>query len=180
MQFATNFLGHFALTAGLHDALAEAHGARIVSVSSSAHQLSPVVFDDLHFDFRAYDPFAAYGQSKTADVLLAAEATRRWSGEGIYANALNPGAIATGLQKHTGGLKTPRDRQKTVEQGAATSVLLAASPLLDKVGGRYFEDCNEASVVTRRPADYAGVAWYALDQANAGRLWDTALDLLPA
>jgi NAD(P)-dependent dehydrogenase (short-subunit alcohol dehydrogenase family) len=113
-------------------------------------------------------------------VLLAVEATRHWSGEGIYANALNPGAIATGLQRHTGGLRTPRERQKTVQQGAATSVLLAASPLLDKVGGRYFEDCNEAPVVTRRPADHAGVAWYAVDQANAGRLWDAALDLLPA
>jgi NAD(P)-dependent dehydrogenase (short-subunit alcohol dehydrogenase family) len=180
MQFATNFLGHFALTIGLHDALAEAHGARIVSVSSSGHMRSPIVFDDLHFDFRAYDPFAAYGQSKTADVLLAVEATRRWSGEGIYANALNPGAIATGLQKHTGALKTPKERQKTVQQGAATSVLLAASPLLGKVGGRYFEDCNEAAVVTQRTADYTGVAWYALDQADAARLWDTALDLLPA
>jgi NAD(P)-dependent dehydrogenase (short-subunit alcohol dehydrogenase family) len=179
MQFATNFLGHFALTVGLRGALAEAHGARVVSVSSSGHLFCPVVFDDLHFDFRAYDPLAAYGQSKTADVLLAVEATRRWSGEGIYANALNPGAIATGLQKHTGGLKTPKDRQKTIPQGAATSVLLAASPLLDKVGGRYFEDCNEAAAVTRRPADYAGVAWYALDPANAERLWDTALGLLP-
>jgi hypothetical protein len=59
-------------------------------------------------------------------------------------------------------------------------VLLAASPLLDKAGGRYFDDCNEAPVVTRRTADYTGVAWYAVDQANAGRLWDTALDLLPA
>src|SRR5580704_3582786 len=114
MQFATNFLGHFALTTGLHDALAEAHGARVVSVSSSGNLFSPVVFDDLNFDFRAYDPFAAYGQSKSADVLLAVEATRRWSGEGIYANALNPGAIATGLQKHTGGLKTPKDRQKNI------------------------------------------------------------------
>src|SRR6202007_1685616 len=180
MQFATNFLGHFALTVGLHDALAEAHGARIVSVSSSGHLFSPVVFDDLHFDFRPYDPLVAYGQSKTADALLAVEATHRWSGEGIYAHALNPGAIATGLQKHTGGLKTPKERQKTVQQGAATSVLLAASPLLDKVGGRYFEDCNEAPVVTRRPADYAGVAWYALDPATAERLWDTALGLLPA
>ncbi|HEX3966317.1 MAG TPA: SDR family NAD(P)-dependent oxidoreductase [Trebonia sp.] len=179
MQFATNFLGHFALTVGLHEALAAAHGARIVSVSSSGNLISPVVFDDLHFDFRPYDPLVAYGQSKTADALLAVEATRRWSGEGIYANALNPGAIATGLQKHTGGLKTPKELQKTVPQGAATSVLLAASPLLDKVGGRYFEDCNEAATVTRRPAGYAGVAWYALDPANAERLWDTALSLLP-
>jgi NAD(P)-dependent dehydrogenase (short-subunit alcohol dehydrogenase family) len=164
----------------LHGALAAANGARVVSVSSSGNMISPVVVDDLHFDFRPYDPLVAYGQSKTADALLAVEATRRWSDEGIYANALNPGAIATGLQKHTGGLKTPKDRQKTVAQGAATSVLLAASPLLDKVGGRYFEDCNEAAVVTRRPADYAGVAWYALDPANAERLWDTALGLLPA
>jgi NAD(P)-dependent dehydrogenase (short-subunit alcohol dehydrogenase family) len=179
MQFATNFMGHFALTVGLHDALAAANGARVVSVSSSGHLFSPVVVDDLHFDFRLYDPLAAYGQSKTADVLLAVEATRRWCGAGIYANALNPGAIATGLQKHTGGLRTPRDRQKTVAQGAATSVLLAASPLLDKVGGRYFEDCNEAATVTRRPAEYAGVAWYALDPANAERLWETALGLLP-
>jgi len=180
LQFATNFMGHFALTVGLHDALAAGHGARVVSVSSSGNLFSPVVFDDLHFDFRSYDPLAAYGQSKTADALLAVEATRRWSGEDIYANALNPGAIATGLQRHTGGLKTPKERQKTVPQGAATSVLLAASPLLDKIGGRYFEDCNEAATVTRRPADYAGVAWYAVDPANAGRLWDTALDLLPA
>ena len=103
MQFATNFMGHFALTTGLHEALAAAGGARIVSVSSSGNLFSPVVFDDLHFDFRPYDPFVAYGQSKTADVLLAVEATRQWSGEGIYANALNPGAIATNLQKHIAG-----------------------------------------------------------------------------
>jgi NAD(P)-dependent dehydrogenase (short-subunit alcohol dehydrogenase family) len=179
MQFATNFMGHFALTVGLHGPLAAANGARIVSLSSSGNLFSPVVFDDLHFDFRPYDPLVAYCQSKTADALLAVEATRRWSGEGIYANALNPGAIATGLQKHTGDLKTPKDLQRTIPQGAATSVLLAASPLLDKVGGRYFEDCNEAATVTRRPADYAGVAWYALDPANAERLWDTALGLLP-
>ncbi|GGL15717.1 oxidoreductase [Sphaerisporangium melleum] len=179
MQFATNFMGHFALTVGLHDALAAAGGARVVSVSSSGNLFSPVVFDDLHFDFRPYDPLVAYGQSKTANALLAVEATRRWAGEGIYANALNPGAIATNLQKHTGGLKTPKERQKTPRQGAATSVLLAASPLLDKVGGRYFEDCNEAAVITTRTPDYSGVAWYAVDPANAERLWDTALGLLP-
>jgi NAD(P)-dependent dehydrogenase (short-subunit alcohol dehydrogenase family) len=78
----------------LHDALAAGHGARVVSVSSSGNLFSPVVFDDLHFDFRPYDPLVAYGQSKTADALLAVEATRRWSGEGIYANALNPAAPA--------------------------------------------------------------------------------------
>jgi NAD(P)-dependent dehydrogenase (short-subunit alcohol dehydrogenase family) len=179
LQFATNFMGHFALTLGLHDALAEAGGARIVSVSSSGNLFSPVVFDDLHFDFRPYDPLLAYGQSKTAEALLAVEATRRWSHEGVYANALNPGAIATNLQRHTGGLRTPEDRRKTPRQGASTSVLLAASPLLNGVGGRYFEDNNEARTVTRRPEDYTGVAWYALDPANAERLWNTATDLLP-
>ncbi|MYS22282.1 NAD(P)-dependent dehydrogenase, short-chain alcohol dehydrogenase family [Streptomyces sp. DvalAA-14] len=178
MQFATNFMGHFALTVGLHDALAAADGARIVSVSSSGNLFSPVVFEDLHFDFRPYDPLLAYGQSKTADALLAVEATRRWAAEGIRANALNPGAIATGLQKHTGGLRSPKERHKTVRQGAATSVLLAASPLLEGVGGRYFEDGSEAATVTTRPADHTGVAWYAMDPAIAGRLWDTALEFI--
>lgn len=178
MQFATNFLGHFALVNGLHEALKAARCARIVSLSSSAQLLGPVVFDDLHFRFRAYEPFAAYAQAKTACVLMAVEATRRWQHQGILANAVHPGAIATGLQQHTGGLKTPAERRKTPEQGAATSALLAASPLLEGVGGRYFEDCNEAVVVDRRTADYTGVAPYALDADNAGRLWAVASQLI--
>jgi NAD(P)-dependent dehydrogenase (short-subunit alcohol dehydrogenase family) len=179
MQFATNFLGHFALTLGLHNALAAAGGARIVSVSSSGNMIAPVIFDDLHFSFLPYEPFVAYGQSKTACVLLAVEATRRWAGEGIYANALNPGAIATNLQKHTGGLKTPPEKRKTPQQGAATSVLLATSPLLAGIGGRYFEDCNEAAVVSRRPTDFSGgVAPYAIAPANAERLWEVAMQLV--
>jgi NAD(P)-dependent dehydrogenase (short-subunit alcohol dehydrogenase family) len=178
MQFATNFLGHFALTIGLHRALVAANGARIVSVSSSGNLIAPVIFDDLHFDFLPYDPLVAYGQSKTACALLAVEATRRWAKDGIVANALNPGAIATNLQKHTGGLKTPPERRKTPQQGAATSVLLAASPLLEGVGGRYFEDCNEAATVSRRPTDWMGVAHYALDTANAERLWNVSLKLI--
>ncbi len=178
LQFATNFLGHFALARSLHGALKAAGGARIVSLSSSAQLLGPVVFDDLHFRFRAYEPFAAYAQAKTACVLLAVEATRRWQADGIVANAVHPGAIATNLQKHTGGLKTPVERRKTGEQGAATSVLLAASPLLAGAGGRYFEDCNEALVVDRRPADFTGVAPYAVDAANAQRLWELASPLI--
>jgi len=178
LQFGTNFIGHFALTVGMHRRLAAADGARVVSVSSSGHLFSPVNFDDLSFDFIPYTPFGAYGQSKTACILLAVEATRRWSNDGIYANALNPGAIATGLQKHTGGLKTPVERRKTAEQGASTSVLLAASPLLSEVGGRYFEDCNEAMRAEKRSADYTGVAPYALDPVNAERLWETAASFI--
>lgn len=178
LQFASNFLGHFALVLGLQNALSSAAGARIVSLSSNANLLGPVVFDDINFDFRAYDAFAAYAQAKSACALIAVEITRRWAERGIFANALNPGAIATNLQKHTGGLKTPIERQKTVQQGAATSVLLAASPLLDGIGGRYFEDCNEALVVDKRPVDYTGVAPYAVDPDNARRLWDVATAMI--
>lgn len=175
LQFATNFLGHFALTLGLHDALVCAGSARVVNVSSSANTFSPVLFDDPHFRFIPYSPFVAYGQSKTALILFAVAADARWSGQGIRCNALNPGAIATNLQKHTGGLKTPPALRKSVEQGAATTLLLAASALLEGVGGRYFEDCNEARVVSARPTDFSGgVAAYALDQANASRLWSMA------
>ena len=103
LQFATNHLGHFALSLGLHDALAagarERGEARIVQLSSTAHMRSPVVFDDLHFERREYDPQAAYAQSKTANSLFAVEATRRWAGDGIVANTVNPGGVATGLQR---------------------------------------------------------------------------------
>jgi NAD(P)-dependent dehydrogenase (short-subunit alcohol dehydrogenase family) len=179
-QFATNHLGHFALALGLHPALAAADGARIVAVSSSGHLWSPVVFDDINFRFRPYDPLLAYGQSKTANVLFAAEASTRWSESGISANALNPGAIQTNLQRHVGGtVRTPPELQKTPQQGAATSVLLAASPLLEGIGGRYFADCNEATLVDHRPDGFAkpgtAVAPYALDPDNARRLWELSL-----
>lgn len=178
MQFATNYLGHFALALGLHDALAADGAARIVSVSSSAHLLSPVVFDDIHFAFRPYDPWLAYGQAKTANVLFAVGATTHWFRDGITANALMPGAIATNLQRHVGSIQTPPELQKTPEQGAATSVLLATSPVLEGIGGRYFVDCNEAEIVTQRTEDYSGVAFYALDSDNADRLWQESLSLL--
>jgi NAD(P)-dependent dehydrogenase (short-subunit alcohol dehydrogenase family) len=179
LQFATNHLGHFALAVGLHPALAAAGSARIVAVSSAAHLLSPVIFDDLHFAFRLYDPRLAYAQSKTANILFAVGAFARWSDEGITANSLNPGAIATNLQRYVGGkLITPPELRKTPEQGAATSVLLAASPLLEGGGGRYFADCNEVEPVQQRQADFSGVAPYALAPDNAERLWNVSLRLL--
>ncbi|WP_433891486.1 SDR family NAD(P)-dependent oxidoreductase [Streptomyces sp. CA-111067] len=179
MQFAVNFLGHFALTTGLHDALARAEGARIVSLSSNAHTFCPPVLDDLDYRWRVYNPIGAYGDSKTATVLLAVEAGRRWAADGIRANAVHPGAIATNLQQHTGGLRTPVERRKSVGQGAATSVLVAASPLLGGVSGRYFEDCGEAEVLGERPELYGGgVAPFALDAGNARRLWEAATRLL--
>jgi NAD(P)-dependent dehydrogenase (short-subunit alcohol dehydrogenase family) len=189
MQFATNHLGHFAIALGLRDALAAAGNARIVSVSSSGHLRSPVVFDDLNYSFRDYDPFGAYGQSKTANVLFAVEVTRRWAEDGITANALMPGGIATALQRHVGGaeyMKRAVERfrdagivLKTPEQGAATSVLLGTSPLVEGIGGRYFEDCNEAQVIHKREeTTLSGVAPYALDPDNAERLWEVSLELI--
>ncbi|MEV6236818.1 SDR family NAD(P)-dependent oxidoreductase [Lentzea sp. NPDC051838] len=179
-QFATNHLGHFALTTGLHDALAK-EGARIVSVTSTGHMISPVVFDDVHYVFRPYDPWSAYGQSKTANVLFAVEATRRWAKDGITANAVMPGAIFTNLQRHLEGESTVDPALiKTTEQGAATSVLIATSPLLDGIGGRYFNDCNEAQTVDRRgeAPPMQGVARYALDPEAAERLWTYSETLL--
>jgi NAD(P)-dependent dehydrogenase (short-subunit alcohol dehydrogenase family) len=183
LQFATNHLGHFALTTGLQDALADAHGARIVAVSSTGHLFSPVVFDDIHFRFRPYDPLLAYGQSKTANILFTVEATRRWKDERIYANALNPGAIQTNLQRHVGGkLATSPELQKTVAQGAATTVLLAASPLLQDVGGHYFNDCNEVSAVDHRPPELSQLstclAPYAIDKENSDHLWEASGELI--
>jgi NAD(P)-dependent dehydrogenase (short-subunit alcohol dehydrogenase family) len=189
MQFATNHLGHFALALGLHDALAADGNARIVSVSSSGHLRSPIIFEDINFGFRPYEPFLAYGQSKTANVLFAVEATRRWADDGITANALMPGGIETNLQRHVDAEYMHRARAqsggqirfKSVEQGAATSVLLAVSPQLEGIGGRYFEDCNEAELLMkRRESQFAmgGVAWYALDSAVAERLWDVSLRMI--
>ncbi|MFG3516900.1 SDR family NAD(P)-dependent oxidoreductase [Streptomyces bobili] len=193
LQFATNHLGHFALTTGLHGALAAAGGARVVSVTSSGHLFSPVVFDDVHFTERPYDPWLAYGQAKTANVLFAVEAARRWSDDGIAVNAAMPGAIQTNLMRYIGdaemaqfaahlqaligeGTQPPELTLKTVEQGAANSVLLAASPVVDGVTGRYFEDCDEAE--PHRPGTNTGVAAYALDPEAAARLWQVSEQLL--
>jgi NAD(P)-dependent dehydrogenase (short-subunit alcohol dehydrogenase family) len=178
-QFATNHLGHFGLALGLHSALAQAGNARIVSVSSSAHLRSDVIYDDIHFEHRPYDEWAAYGQSKTANVLFAVEAAKRWASDGIVANALMPGGIRTALQRHL-----PEEffknwegfAWKNVEQGASTSVLLAASPLVEGVTGRYFEDNNEA--VPNAGEEFSGVAAYALDPESATRLWDLSEKLL--
>ena len=180
MQLATNHLGHFALALGLHEALAAAGGARIVSLSSRGHLRSPVIFDDLNFTARRYDPWLAYGQSKTANVLFAVEATKRWASDGITANAVHPGAIAaTNLSRHMDPEALAELRAsgmfsyKTIEQGAATSVLVATSPLLESVGGRYFEDCHEAVVLDpgTEETSGSGVAPYALDPEAAARLW---------
>jgi NAD(P)-dependent dehydrogenase (short-subunit alcohol dehydrogenase family) len=188
-QFATNHLGHLHLALGLHTALS-AEGARIVAVSSFTHLHAPVDFDDIHFERRRYDPWLAYGQSKTANVLFAVEASRRWADDGITANALHPGGIQTRIQRHQVELlKSNPEAQEVMAhfpwrspaQGAATSVLLAASPLVEGVAGRYFESCNEAlpydpdAVAGPEPT---GVARHAIDTGAAQELWAASLRML--
>ena len=184
MQFATNHLGHFALTTGLHDALAAAGGARVVGVSSSAHLRSPVIFEDVQFLEREYTPWGAYGQSKTANVLFGVEASKRWANDGITVNALNPGGIRTALQRYVSeeDLAEMRRRAgaetnwKTPEQGASTSITLATYPPLEGIGGRYFENCNEAA--PNESGTNTGVAAYALDPDAAERLWHVSVDTI--
>lgn len=196
LQFATNHLGHFALATGLHDALAlgasEREGARIVSVSSTAHMRSGIDFDDIHFERRSYDPQIAYAQSKTANSLFAVEATRLWAADGIVANAVNPGGVATGLQRNfTTQQKESLDAAeaagvfayKTVEQGAATSIVAAVAPEFARTGGHYLDDAREAYTVPN-DAELAqhphGVKEWALDPAAAERLWAISADLIRA
>ncbi|MGW6445648.1 SDR family NAD(P)-dependent oxidoreductase [Lentzea sp. NPDC055074] len=186
LQFATNHFGHFSLTLGLFNSL-RAEGARVVNVSSSAHLMSDVVFDDIHYAHREYDRWQAYGQSKTANVLFGVEAGVRWASEGITMNALMPGSIATNLQRHLtteelqerirqSGAAATR-RVKTPEQGAATTLVVATSPLLDGISGRYFEDCAEAAPVAGE-SHLRGVAAYAQDPEAAAQLWKVSEETL--
>jgi NAD(P)-dependent dehydrogenase (short-subunit alcohol dehydrogenase family) len=186
LQFATNHMGHFALSLGLHGALAAPGRSRIVVVSSVGHVNSDVLFDDMQFERASYDPWKAYAQSKTANILFAVEAARRWAKHGIAVNALNPGRIwETNLKRFLPeGFPGPSSfdpnskdvSYKDAKQGAATSVLLAASPSVEGVTGHYFEDC--AIAVPYQPGVRRGVAAYALDPVKAVRLWTVSEDLL--
>jgi NAD(P)-dependent dehydrogenase (short-subunit alcohol dehydrogenase family) len=183
-QFGTNHIGHFCLTIGLLPALKAAGKARVVSLSSLGHRRSEVYFDDINFRHRPYDPWLAYGQSKTANILFAVGMTQRFAADGVNTNAVHPGGIMTGLQKYvpreeqlkmgwideTG---TPNPRMKTTEQGAATSIWAAVAPELDNVSGQYLEDCAIAKPWSDdRPM--SGVKSYALDPINAERLWSVS------
>ncbi|MFC5947508.1 SDR family NAD(P)-dependent oxidoreductase [Pseudonocardia lutea] len=196
LQFATNHLGHFGLVTGLRRALgagaADRGAARVVVVSSTAHMRADVDLDDLHFDRRAYDPQIAYAQSKTANSLFAVGVTQRWAQDGIVANTVNPGGVATGLQRNF--TQSQKDSlaaaeaagvftYKTVEQGAATSMVAAVDPRLASSGGHYLDDCQEAYEVPD-DADLAdhphGVKAWALDPDRADRLWRVSTQLLCA
>jgi NAD(P)-dependent dehydrogenase (short-subunit alcohol dehydrogenase family) len=201
-QFATNHLGHFQLTTRLLPALRQADGARVVAVSSRGHRYSPVDFEDPNFEHREYDPYAAYGQSKTANILFAVELDARERANGIRAFAVHPGSIMTNLARYTdrealrqGGFLDENDEPvidparglKSPEQGAATQVWCATSPRLDGLGGLYCEDVDVAAIHTDEEPDVGllaltprafGVLPYAIDPDSARRLWKLSEEIL--
>jgi len=176
-QLAVNHVGHFQLFVRLVPALQRANGARVLALSSRGHMRSAFDFEDPGFEHRPYDKMVAYGQSKTANVLFAVELDRRYRGDGIRAFALHPGAILeTDLARHYDPQEleavVERARRigsfKTIEQGAATTIFCATSPLLDGRGGLYCENCDIAEVTTEGDT---GVRPYAVDAEVAKRLW---------
>ena len=188
-QFATNHLGHYALTNLLWPALTAAAGARVVSLSSTGHKLSGIRFDDINFD-AGYDKWRAYGQAKTANALFAVQLDALGRDFGVRAFAVHPGGIMTELQRHL-----PREemiaagwmdengnvdaRFKTPAQGAATSVWAATSPALEGMGGVYCEDCDiaETTVPGSPEARIRGVDAHAVDREAAAQLWQVSADM---
>lgn len=184
LQFATNHLGHYTLVNCLWPALIG--GSRVIAVSFAGHHLSGIRWKDVHFN-DGYDKWLAYGQSKTANTLFAVHLDRLGKDHGVRAFSTHPGKIFTPLQRH---LRTeemvaagwidasghPADPTfKTPQQGAATQVWAATSPQLDGVGGVYCEDCEVADVSEGAP--FVGVRDYAVDSAQAARLWDMSAHL---
>ena len=188
-QFGTNHLGHMLLTCRLAPALLRAAPARVVALTSIGHRRSGVNFEDPNFQHRAYDKWSAYGQAKTANSLFAVELNRRLEPKGIKAYAVHPGGIMTGLQRDMSQAEMKAfgwyddegrlsDRFKTVSGGAATSLWCATSPLLEAGGGVYCEDCNIATLVPDDDPGFAGVRSWAIDPAQAARLWSLSETLL--
>ena len=177
VQFATNHLGHFQLAARLWPALREANGARVVAVSSCGHRHGAVDFEDTMSERRPYDPWLAYGMSKTANALFALALDRRGEAHGVRAFSLHPGTIDTGLLSRAFGPELDELRArlgpggfKTPSQGAATSVWCASSAQLAGMGGVYCEDCDIAAPVADPELAY-GVKPWAMDPEAAERLW---------
>jgi len=188
IRFATNHLGHFVLAHRLRRQMAE-RGSRLVVVSSAAHKGMPIRLDDLQWQSREHFDGAAYAESKSANILFALEAHRRWSGEGIFAHAIIPGSALTGLQRfHGEALKrqigfidedgSVNDMVKTAEQAAATSVWAATASELAGRGGLVLEDCAEALPVGRETHPWMGYDKSVADPEVARALWEHSLELV--
>jgi len=184
-QFGTNHLGHFVFINRLASLLSA--GARVVSLASSGHRFADVDLEDPAFERSPYDPFTAYGRSKTANILFAVELDRRLRNRGVRATAVHPGVIQTELGRHLTpelierimppGAAATTLVFKSIPQGAATSVWSAVAAAAEAVGGRYCEDCHVAAV-TDDPNSRMGVRAYALDPARAQALWAKSEELV--
>lgn len=174
---ATNFLGHFVLTAALLPALR----GRIVNLGSGAHRHSGIVWDDPHFAHRPYQPRAAYAQSKTAVALFTLGLERRLAGSGVHAYTVRPGVVATGLyedltdeqQAAFSSRVASGGTGRSVEHAAATTVWAATTPELDTAGGAYLASCAVTGTPTRPSADGGHASWI-FDGEQADRLWSLA------
>src|SRR5579863_5228091 len=194
-QFGTNHLGHFVLVNRIAPLLRG--GGRLINLPSAGHRFSNVDLDDPNFERTTYDPFVAYGRSKTANILFAVAFDRRHRGRGVRAAAVHPGVIETELGRHLDPAqiqalidqisneraaegKAPFE-WKTIPQGAATSVWAGFTAPADEVGGRYCENCHVGTIV---PDDVVisamseGVRGYALDPQNAEALWKKSEELV--
>jgi NAD(P)-dependent dehydrogenase (short-subunit alcohol dehydrogenase family) len=192
-QFGTNHLGHFVLV----NRIAPLIRGRLVNLASAGHRFSNVDLADPNFERTTYDPFVAYGRSKTANILFAVAFDQRHRKRGVRATALHPGGIDTDLTRHMGREQTlafvdqmnqqlaaagqPLFQFKTVPQGAATSVWAAVVAAPDEIGGRYCENCHVGQIlpdnVTLSVAS-EGVRGYALDPSNAQALWKKSEELV--
>jgi NAD(P)-dependent dehydrogenase (short-subunit alcohol dehydrogenase family) len=181
LQFGTNHLGHFLLARELLPVLQATPGARVVLLSSSGHRISDVDLDDPGFERTPYEAWEAYGRSKTANSLCAVALDRRLAEHGSQAMAVHPGFIITDLGRHLtretydalqARWSDAREQpfQKTVEQGAATTVWAATSPDLAGEPAWFYEDCARAEP-TEDPAAVHGVRPYAVDPERAEALW---------
>ena len=194
-QFGTNHLGHFVLVNRIARLIRA--GGRLIHLSSSGHRYSNVDLADPSFEHTSYDPFVAYGRSKTANILFAVAFDKRHRGHGVRAAAVHPGGIRTELDRHIDSSRLEKiveeiNQQlaaqgkgpfqwKTIPQGAATSVWAAVVAPADEIGGQYCENCHVGQIVPDQVTITAiseGVRAYALDANNAEALWKKSEELV--
>jgi NAD(P)-dependent dehydrogenase (short-subunit alcohol dehydrogenase family) len=194
-QFGTNHLGHFVFVNRIASLMGA--GSRLINLSSSGHRFSNVDLDDPNFERTPYEPFVAYGRSKTANILFAVAFDERGRERGVRASAVHPGGIQTELGRHLGqdrvqsmieqmNMQLAAEGKapfqwKTIPEGAATSVWAGVVAPADEVGGKYCENCHVGHVVADDviiSAISEGVRGYALDSTTAAALWEKSEEMV--
>ncbi|KAM5386506.1 hypothetical protein ACJZ2D_000469 [Fusarium nematophilum] len=192
-QFGVNYLAHFALFQELRDTLLASatpeFSSRVVMTSSMVHTASTFIFDDYNFKSTPYEPYAAYGSSKTATIWMANEIERRYGSKGLHATSVHPGAVLTQklseqVEASDGGMQSPAIAlyMKSIAQGAATSVWAAVGKEWETRGGRYLAEVSEEGPLRGSESDVIklGYAPHAYDQEGELRLWKLGLQLIGA